>query len=53
MSPSRVALLTLGLAFLAAGGGYAAATRDIDIILPAGALVRIVLTAPFMLEELI
>ena len=37
----------------AAGVGYAAATRDIDIILPAGALVRIVLTAPFMLEELI
>lgn len=31
----------------AAGVGIAAATRDIDIILPAGALVRIVLTAPF------
>lgn len=36
----------------AAGAGVAAATRDIDIILPAGALVRIVLTAPFRLEEI-
>lgn len=36
----------------AAGAGVAAATRDIDIILPAGALVRIVLTAPFTLEEI-
>lgn len=35
----------------AAGVGIAAATRDVDIILPAGALVRIVLTAPFVLEE--
>lgn len=31
----------------AAGVGIAAATRDIDIILPAGAPVRLVLTAPF------
>jgi hypothetical protein len=36
----------------AAGVGVAAATRDIDIILPAGALVRIVLTAPFELKEI-
>lgn len=35
----------------AAGVGIAAATRDVDIILPAGAQVRIVLTAPFVLEE--
>lgn len=31
----------------AAGAGAAAASRDIDIVLPAGAPVRIVLTAPF------
>ena len=36
----------------AAGAGVAVATRDIDIILPAGALIRIVLTAPFTLEEI-
>lgn len=36
----------------AAGVGIAAATRDVDIILPAGGLVRIVLTAPFTLEEI-
>lgn len=36
----------------AAGAGVAAATRDIDIILPAGAMIRIVLTAPFTLEEI-
>ncbi len=36
----------------AAGAGIAAATRDVDIILPAGALIRIVLTAPFTLEEI-
>ena len=36
----------------AAGVGVAAATRDVDIILPAGALVRIVLTAPFELKPL-
>jgi hypothetical protein len=36
----------------AAGVGLAAATRDVDIILPAGALIRIVLTAPFTLEEI-
>ena len=35
----------------AAGTGYAAATRDVDIMLPAGALIRIVLTAPFELKE--
>jgi hypothetical protein len=35
----------------AAGVGIAAATRDVDIILPAGAMVKIVLTAPFVLEE--
>lgn len=34
----------------AAGAGIAAATRDIDIILPAGALVKLVLTAPFVRE---
>lgn len=31
----------------AAGAGAAAASRDIDIVLPAGAPIRIVLTAPF------
>lgn len=36
----------------AAGAGVAAATRDIDIILPAGGLVRVVLTAPFTLQEI-
>jgi hypothetical protein len=36
----------------AAGVGYAAATRDVDVILPAGALVRIILTAPFELKEI-
>jgi outer membrane lipoprotein SlyB len=36
----------------AAGAGIAAATRDVDIILPAGARIRIVLTAPFTLEEI-
>ena len=35
----------------AAGTGYAAATRDVDIIMPAGALIRIILTAPFELKE--
>lgn len=34
----------------AAGAGIAAATRDIDIILPAGALVKLVLTDPFVRE---
>jgi len=37
----------------AAGVGVAAATRDIDIILPAGALIRIVLTAPFELKPIV
>lgn len=37
----------------AAGTGYALATRDVDIILPAGALVRIVLTAEFKAEPLV
>jgi hypothetical protein len=36
----------------AAGVGIAAATRDVDIILPAGGLVRVVLTAPFTMEEI-
>ena len=36
----------------AAGVGYAAATRDVDIILPAGALVRIVLTSEFKAEPI-
>lgn len=35
----------------AAGVGIAAATRDVDIIMPAGAQIRLVLTAPFVLEE--
>jgi hypothetical protein len=30
----------------AAGAGYAAATRDVDIVLPQGAVIRVVLTAP-------
>lgn len=34
----------------AAGAGIAAATRDIDIILPQGAPVRLVLTAPFSVQ---
>lgn len=41
-----------GAAGAAAGVGVAAATRDVDIILPAGALVRIVLTAAFRLEPM-
>jgi hypothetical protein len=36
-----------GVVGTAVGVGIAAATRDIDIILPAGAPVRLVLTAPF------
>ncbi len=36
----------------AAGVGVAAATRDVDIILPAGALIRIVLTAEFKAEPI-
>jgi hypothetical protein len=36
----------------AAGAGVAAATRDVDIVLPAGALVRVVLTAPFTMQEI-
>ena len=40
-----------GAAGAAAGVGYAAATRDVDIILPAGALIRIILTSPFELKE--
>lgn len=36
----------------AAGVGYAAATRDVDMILPAGALVRIILTSQFELKEI-
>jgi hypothetical protein len=36
----------------AAGAGYAAATRDVDIILPAGALVRLVLTSEFKAEPI-
>ncbi|HEX9727788.1 MAG TPA: hypothetical protein VGA37_04735 [Gemmatimonadales bacterium] len=34
----------------AAGVGIAAATRDIDIVLPEGAPIRIVLTAPFEVQ---
>ncbi len=36
----------------AAGVGIAAATRDVDIILDAGAPIEVVLTAPFVLEPL-
>lgn len=36
----------------AAGVGVAAATRDIDIILPAGAPIRLVLTAPFVVKPI-
>ncbi len=36
----------------AAGTGIMAATRDVDIILPAGAPVRLILTAPFVLKPL-
>ncbi len=39
-----------GVVGAAAGAGVAAATKDQDIVLPAGALVRIVLTAPLILE---
>ena len=35
----------------AAGVGVAAATRDVDIILDAGAPIRLVLTAPFVVER--
>jgi hypothetical protein len=42
----------IGAAAGTAGGvGVAAATRTTDIVLPAGALIRIVLTAPFELKE--
>lgn len=37
----------------AAGAGYAVATRDVDIILPAGALVRLVLTADFEAKPIV
>jgi hypothetical protein len=36
-----------GVVGTAAGVGIAAATRDIDIIMPGGGPIRIVLTAPF------
>jgi hypothetical protein len=36
----------------AAGAGVAHATRDIDIILPAGAMVQVTLTAPFELQPI-
>ena len=36
----------------AAGVGVAAATRDVDIILPAGGLIRVTLTAPFEAKEI-
>jgi hypothetical protein len=35
----------------AAGVGVAAETREVDIILPAGAMIKVVLTAPFTLLE--
>ncbi len=34
----------------AAGGVYAAETRDVDIVLPAGGVIRVVLTRPFERE---
>jgi hypothetical protein len=36
-----------GVIGAATGAGVAAITKDSDIVLPAGALVRIVLQAPF------
>jgi hypothetical protein len=36
-----------GIAGAAAGTAVAAATKDVDIVLPAGAPIRLVLTAPF------
>jgi hypothetical protein len=39
-----------GAAGAAAGTGVALATRGNDLVLPAGALIRIVLTAPMVLE---
>ncbi len=36
----------------AAGVGVAAATRAVDIVLPAGAMIKIVLTAPFTMQEI-
>jgi hypothetical protein len=36
----------------AAGAGVAHQTRDVDVVLPAGALVRLTLTAPFELKEI-
>ena len=33
-------------AAVAAGAGYAAATRDVDVVLPLGGMIRLVLTAP-------
>jgi hypothetical protein len=39
-----------GVVGAAAGAGVAGATKDADILLPAGALVRIVLNSPMVLE---
>lgn len=47
---NRTGTIVGAAAGAAAGAGIAAATRDIDIILPEGAPIRVVLTAPFELE---
>lgn len=47
---NRTGTIVGAVAGAAAGAGIAAATRDIDIILPEGAPIRLVLTAPFVVE---
>lgn len=47
---NRTGTIVGAAAGAAAGVGIAAATRDIDIILPEGAPIRLVLTAPFVVE---
>ncbi len=47
---NRTGTIVGAAAGAAAGAGIAAATRDIDIIMPEGAPIRLVLTAPFVVE---
>jgi hypothetical protein len=43
---NRTGTLVGAAAGTAAGAGYAAATRDVDVVLPQGGTIRLVLTAP-------
>ncbi len=47
---NRTGTIVGAAAGAAAGVGIMAATRDVDIILPSGALIRLVLTGPFELD---